>query len=76
LVWISRGYWGHNELIAIERLVVGRVGYDRITFLDPVDLTGYGSVNQLPEELVKFEEKECSARHDLENTSEPPPGPD
>jgi hypothetical protein len=39
--------WGHNELIAIEMLVVGQVWYGRITFLGPVDLIGPGSVKHL-----------------------------
>jgi nuclear pore complex protein Nup98-Nup96 len=66
--------WGHNELIAIEKLVVGRVGYGRITFLDPVDLTGSGSVKQLFGDLVRFEDKECSVYPDLDNVDKPPPG--
>ena len=66
--------WGHNELIAIEELVVGRVGYGRITFLDPVDLTGSGSVKQLFGDLVRFEDKECSVYPDLDNVDKPPPG--
>ena len=66
--------WGHNELIAIERLVVGRVGYGKITFLDPVDLTGSGSVKQLFGDLVRFEDKECSVYPDLDNVDKPPSG--
>ena len=66
--------WGHNELIAIEKLVVGRVGYGKITFLDPVDLTGSGSVKQLFGDLVRFEDKECSVYPDLDNVDKPPPG--
>lgn len=66
--------WGHNDLIAIEKLVVGRVGYGKITFLNPVDLTGSGSVKQLFGDLVRFEDKECSVYPDLDNTDKPPPG--
>ena len=66
--------WGHKELIAIEKLVVGRVGYGKITFLDPVDLTGSGSVKQLFGDLVRFEDKECSVYPDLDNVDKPPPG--
>ena len=66
--------WGHNELIAIGELVVGRVGYGKITFLDPVDLTGSGSVKQLFGDLVRFEDKECSVYPDLDNLDKPPPG--
>ena len=66
--------WGHNELIAIEKLVVGRVGYGKITFMDPVDLTGSGSVKQLFGDLVRFEDKECSVYPDLDNVDKPPPG--
>lgn len=70
----SLSSWGHNELIAIEKLVVGRVGYGKITFLDPVDLTGSGSVKQLFGDLVRFEDKECSVYPDLDNVDKPPPG--
>ena len=66
--------WGHNELIAIEKLVVGRVGYGKITFLDPVDLTGSGSVKQLFGDLLRFEDKECSVYPDLDNIDKPAPG--
>jgi nuclear pore complex protein Nup98-Nup96 len=66
--------WGHSELIAIEKLVVGRVGYGKITFQDPVDLTGSGSVKQLFGDLVRFEDKECSVYPDLDNVDKPPPG--
>ena len=66
--------WGHNELIAIEKLFVGRVGYGKITFLDPVDLTGSGSVKQLFGDLVRFEDMECSVYPDLDNVDKPPPG--
>ena len=66
--------WGHNELIAIEKLVVGRVGYGKITFLGAVDLTGSGSVKQLFGDLVRFEDKECSVYPDLDNVDKPPPG--
>ena len=66
--------WGHNELIAIGELVVGRVGYGKITFLDAVDLTGSGSVKQLFGDLVRFEDKECSVYPDLDVLDKPPPG--
>lgn len=66
--------WGHNELVAIEGLVVGRVGYGQITFLDPVDLTNSGSVRQLFGDLVRFEDKECSVYPDLDDVDKPPPG--
>jgi len=65
--------WGHNELMAIENLVVGRVGYGQITFLEPVDLTGSGSVKQLFGDLVRFEDKECSVYPDLDDVDKPPP---
>ncbi|KAF9780056.1 nucleoporin autopeptidase-domain-containing protein [Thelephora terrestris] len=70
----SLSSWGHNELLAIEKLVVGRVGYGKITFLDPVDLTGSGSVKQLFGDLVRFEDKECSVYPDLDNADKPPAG--
>lgn len=70
----SLSSWGHNELLSIEKLVVGRVGYGKITFLDPVDLTGSGSVKQLFGDLVRFEDKECSVYPDLDNADKPPAG--
>ena len=37
---VTLSSWGHNELITIEKLVVGRVYDGKSTFLDPVNLTG------------------------------------
>jgi nuclear pore complex protein Nup98-Nup96 len=66
--------WGHSELISVENLVVGRFGYGKMTFLEPVDLTYSGSVKQLFSDLVRFEEKECSVYPDLHDADKPPPG--
>jgi hypothetical protein len=38
LPWATLSSWGHSELIGTEKLVVDRVGYGRVMFLDPVDL--------------------------------------
>jgi len=65
--------WGHNELIAIEKLIIGRVGYSEITFPEPVDLTGSEIVKQLFGDLARFEDKECCAYPDLDNVDKPPP---
>ena len=67
--------WGHNGLITIEKLVIGRVCYGKITFLDPVDLTGSGNTKQLSADFVRFEDNECSVFPDPGNVDKPLPGP-
>ena len=67
--------FGHSELIVIEKFVVGRVCYGKITFLDLVDLTGSGSTKQLSGDLVRVEDEECSVCPDLGNVDKPLPGP-
>ena len=67
--------WGHNGLITIEKLVIGRVCYGKITFLDPVDLTGSGSTKQLSGDLMRSEDKECSVCPDPGNVDKPLPVP-
>jgi nuclear pore complex protein Nup98-Nup96 len=73
---VTLSSWGHNELIAIEMLVVGRVWYGRITFLGPVDLTGSGGVKELFGDLVRFEDKECSVYPIWITSTNLLPGPD
>ena len=67
--------WGHNELITIEKLVVGRVYDCKMMFLGLVDLTGSGSTKQLSGDFVRFEDKECSVFPDPGNVDKPLPGP-
>jgi len=65
---------GHEELVAVKNLVVGRVGYGQITFLEPVDLTNVPKLSGLLGELVRFDDKECSVYPDYDDTEKPPPG--
>ena len=67
--------WGYNELITIEKLVVGRVYDGKITFLALVDLARSGSTKQLSADFVRFEDNECSVCPDLGNVDESLPGP-
>ena len=65
---------GHDELMAFEGLVVGRVGYGQITFLGPVDLTGLPRLSSLLGEVVRFDDKECSVYPDADDAEKPPAG--
>jgi len=65
---------GHEELVAVKGLVVGRVGYGQITFLEPVDLTNVPKLAALLGELVRFDDKECSVYPDSDDAEKPPPG--
>ncbi|KAF6762038.1 nucleoporin autopeptidase-domain-containing protein [Ephemerocybe angulata] len=64
---------GYDELTAFKGLVVGRVGYGQIEFLEPVDLTGLPRLGMLKGEVIEFEEKECSVYPDGD-ADKPPPG--
>ena len=50
---VTLSSWSHNEPITIK-LAVGLVCHDKITFLDPVDLTGSGSVKKLLGDLMSL----------------------
>ena len=63
-----------GELAATEGLVVGRVGYGEIEFLEPVDLTGLQRTTELLGDVVRFDDKECSVYPDLDDADKPPPG--
>ena len=65
---------GHDELSRFEGLVVGRVGYGTITFLEPVDLTNLRRLSSLLGEVVRFDDKECSVYPDADDAEKPPAG--
>ncbi|KIJ69845.1 hypothetical protein HYDPIDRAFT_104474 [Hydnomerulius pinastri MD-312] len=66
--------YGYEDLLAFKGLVVGRVGYGEIHFLEPVDLTGLPKLGALLGELVRFDDKECSVYPDGDDADKPPPG--
>ncbi|KAH0839780.1 nucleoporin autopeptidase-domain-containing protein [Lanmaoa asiatica] len=66
--------YGYEELSSFKDLVVGRVGYGEIHFLEPVDLTGLPKLGALLGELVRFDDKECSVYPDGDETDKPAPG--
>ena len=63
-----------GELGATEGLVVGRVGYGEIQFLEPADLTGLRRTTDLMGEVVRFDDKECTVYAELEDADKPQPG--
>ncbi|KAF8676133.1 hypothetical protein AX14_005000 [Amanita brunnescens Koide BX004] len=65
---------GYDELSSFEGLVVSRVGYGEVQFLEPVDLTGLPKLGALLGEVIRFEDKECSVYPDSEDADKPPPG--
>ncbi|KAF8646388.1 hypothetical protein AX16_007254 [Volvariella volvacea WC 439] len=65
---------GYDELSSFNNLVVGRVGYGEIHFLEPVDLTGLSRLGALLGEVVRFDDKECSVYPDNDEVDKPPPG--
>ncbi|EKM59940.1 uncharacterized protein PHACADRAFT_250756 [Phanerochaete carnosa HHB-10118-sp] len=66
--------YSFGELSAVKSLVVGRVGYGEIEFLEPVDLTGLRRTTELLGDIVRFDDKECSVYPDLDDADKPPPG--
>ncbi|KAF8559141.1 hypothetical protein OG21DRAFT_1503602 [Imleria badia] len=66
--------YGYEELSSFKDLVVGRVGYGEIHFLEPVDLTGLPKLGALLGELVRFDDKECSVYPDGDEADKPAPG--
>lgn len=64
----------YAELLNVKNLVVGRVGYGEIEFLEPVDLTGLRRTTELLGDIVRFDDKECSVYPDSDETDKPPPG--
>ncbi|KAG2060215.1 hypothetical protein BDR06DRAFT_948299 [Suillus hirtellus] len=65
---------GYEDLVAFKDLIVGRVGYGEIQFLEPVDLTNLPRLGALLGEIVKFDDKECSVYPDTDDAEKPAPG--
>ncbi|KAJ6560335.1 nucleoporin autopeptidase-domain-containing protein [Mycena capillaripes] len=65
---------GYEKLSSFKDLVVGRVGYGEIRFLEPVDLTGLPKLGALLGLVVRFDDKECSVYPDSDEVDKPPPG--
>ena len=64
----------YEELLSFRDLVVGRIDYGEIHFIDPVDLTGLPKLGALLGELVRFDDKECSVYPDGDDADKPAPG--
>ena len=64
----------YEDLVAFKDLVVGRVGYGEIHFLESVDLTNLPKLGALLGEIVKFDDKECSVYPDTDDADKPAPG--
>jgi nuclear pore complex protein Nup98-Nup96 len=65
---------GHAELRSCKNLIVGRIGYGEIHFLEPVDLTGLSKLSQLYGDVIRFDDKECSVYPDTDESEKPPVG--
>ena len=65
---------GYEELAKVKGLVVKRIGYGEIRFLEPVDLTTLTKLSDLLGEQVRFDEMECSVYPDSDGVDKPPPG--
>ncbi|KAG6840643.1 hypothetical protein C0991_005366 [Blastosporella zonata] len=65
---------GYDELSSFKDLIIGRVGFGEIHFLEPVDLTGLPKLGALLGEVVRFDEKECSVYPESDDVDKPPPG--
>ncbi|KIY42877.1 C-terminal autoproteolytic domain of nucleoporin nup98 [Fistulina hepatica ATCC 64428] len=63
----------YQELSAVPDLIVGRVGYGYVQFLEPVDLTTLDELRQILGKIVLFEERECTVYPSGE-MDKPPPG--
>ncbi|TCD63876.1 hypothetical protein EIP91_004816 [Steccherinum ochraceum] len=64
----------YEELCSFDGLVVGRVGYGEIHFLEPVDLTGLPKLGSLLGQLIRFDDKECSVYPESDDVDKPPYG--
>lgn len=65
---------GYEDLSAFKDLVVGRVGYGEIHFMESIDLTNLPRLGALLGEIVKFDDKECSVYPDTDEADKPAPG--
>ncbi|KAH7345325.1 nuclear protein 96-domain-containing protein [Rhizoctonia solani] len=54
----------HDQLVSVPNFTVGRHGYGKITFLDPVDLTTVYAISDIPEKTVLFEQGACTVYPD------------
>ncbi|ORX89753.1 Nucleoporin2-domain-containing protein [Basidiobolus meristosporus CBS 931.73] len=61
-----------GQLKRVEDFEVGRTGYGKVRFLEPVDLSDIASLDSIPGEIVIFEKKVCIVFPDEAN--KPPPG--
>jgi nuclear pore complex protein Nup98-Nup96 len=64
----------YHELRSFKGLVVGRVGYGQVEFLEPVDLTGVPRLDALLGHLILFEDKECAVYPNSDEADKPPQG--
>jgi len=65
---------GYGELAKVKGLVVKRMGFGEIRFLEPVDLTTLTKLSDLLGEQVRFDEMECSVYPDSDGVDKPPAG--
>jgi len=65
---------GYEELAEVKGLIVKRIGFGEIRFLEPVDLTTLTKLSDLLGEQVRFDEMECSVYPDSDGVDKPPPG--
>jgi len=64
----------YPALSSFKGLVVGRVGYGEIQFLEAVNLTSIPSVDNLAGDIIQFNDKECLVYDDTASVSKAPPG--
>ena len=65
---------GYDALAKVKGLVVSRIGYGQIEFLEPVDLTTLTKLGELLGEQVRFDDQACSVYPDSDDVDKPPPG--
>jgi nuclear pore complex protein Nup98-Nup96 len=65
---------GYEELAKVAGLVVKRIGFGEIRFLESVDLTTLTKLSDLLGEQVRFDEMECSVYPDSDGVDKHPPG--
>lgn len=66
--------WSHAELRSVESFVVGRKGFGSVEFVEPVDLTTVGELNNIPGGIVQLRKKECFVYPDEEDCFDPETG--
>lgn len=65
---------GYEELSAVPNLVVGRVGFGEVHFLEPVDLTTLVKLADLLGDVVRLDHMECAVYPDSDDVDKPPVG--